>query len=672
MPKLDALQRAIAQPVIQAGFVLLLLTVITLSIYWPGLNGAFHLDDFQNLAALKNLPDGQLSDRLLFFVFNGQAGPAGRPISLATFLLNDISWPSQAWSFKYTNLLIHLLNGILIFVVALRLLPLLPIAFAQHQDKHILCAGLCAMLWTWHPLQLTTVLYVIQRMTELTTLFMLLGIIAYLNWRPQIDQRPLASYIKITLALGACSLLALLSKENGALIFLYLLLLEYVLLQPHQTIQHKHWRKWRAAVLVLPNIVILAYLGAKTNTFSETYQFRNFSLWERMLSECRVLFEYLYHIFLPKLGGNGLYHDDYVVSRGLLDPATTLFAVIGIIALLFAAFKYRQKHPLLSFAVLWFFASHVLESTFLPLELYFEHRNYLAIFGICLALPVYVMQLPVKVKPAAYSATFVVFIILATFTRLDASFWGQPTLTPFIWAEEHPKSIRAAQDAAKIALEHNDVGLASKLIDRSLGFYPADAGLLMESLVLSCFEGKYKPSELDNITQKLQNASYSSVAIRFVKYLHARVPLKECPDFSLAQLASVTQAFLDNPRFHQRKTRHVLYYQMGNIAVANRNLNAAMENLDKSSEYQQSAQVPLEQTKLLISAGLFDDAFRYIKIAREYDNTAANVFLRHVYKQEIDALYAYLDNWTKQHQKPPAPNNRHSRRGKLLEKKVNT
>src|SRR5690606_32282116 len=65
------------------------------------------------------------------------------------------------------------------------------------------------------------------------------------------------------------------------------------------------------------------------------------------------------------------------ISRSIIDPWTTLGAIVAIIlCLLFAAAKAR-KYPLLTFAILFFFLNHLVEGTVIPLELVFEHRNFI-------------------------------------------------------------------------------------------------------------------------------------------------------------------------------------------------------------------------------------------------------------------------------------------------------
>src|SRR5690606_28428671 len=115
------------------------------------------------------------------------------------------------------------------------------------------------------------------------------------------------------------------------------------------------------------------------------YGSRNFGMAERVLSEARAICDYLFRILLPSLRGGGIYHDDFAVSRGLADPWTTAPALLVVAMLVGIAVWRRRRWPVFAFAILWFFAGHLLESTVFPLELYFEHRNYVPMIGILFA-----------------------------------------------------------------------------------------------------------------------------------------------------------------------------------------------------------------------------------------------------------------------------------------------
>ena len=122
-----------------------------------------------------------------------------------------------------------------------------------------------------------------------------------------------------------------------------------------------------------------------------------------------------------------LYHDDITLSRGLLEPWTTLPAALGIAGLIAAAWLARRRAPVAGFGIAFFLGGHLLESTVLPLELAFEHRNYLPAFGPLLALCYYLPHpgltrrwLPLR---RAALPLLAVLCALVTWPRADA--WGR-------------------------------------------------------------------------------------------------------------------------------------------------------------------------------------------------------------------------------------------------------
>ena len=74
-------------------------------------------DDYINL---KGLSEVSSRPGLIDFVFGGHAGPGGRFISLASFVANYQDWPSNPWGFARLTLILHALNGALLFLLLFR------------------------------------------------------------------------------------------------------------------------------------------------------------------------------------------------------------------------------------------------------------------------------------------------------------------------------------------------------------------------------------------------------------------------------------------------------------------------------------------------------------------------------------------------------------------------
>src|SRR5690606_4062183 len=132
---------------------------------WPALTGPFLFDDFPNLEHLAAL-DGRLDLASLANYASLYRSEPGRPLSMLSFVINDFDWPSNPWSFKYTNLMLHLLIGTIIFGFT-RTLARLRDPVAAHAD---LVALLTMAAWLLHPMQLSTSMLVVQRMTQVSAL----------------------------------------------------------------------------------------------------------------------------------------------------------------------------------------------------------------------------------------------------------------------------------------------------------------------------------------------------------------------------------------------------------------------------------------------------------------------------------------------------------------------
>ena len=192
-----------------------------LMVYFVGLKGGFIFDDYPNLEPLGTYGTIDSWDKVRNFLSSGFAGPTGRPISLASFLINDNTWPSIAYSFKYTNIMIHLLNGVLLYWAILLLLR----NYNYKEQQAIWIALIASGIWLLHPYFVSTTLYVVQRMAQLATLFTLIGIIGYLKARLLLAHKPILAYFYMALSIGLCTILATYSKENGALLPLLILVL---------------------------------------------------------------------------------------------------------------------------------------------------------------------------------------------------------------------------------------------------------------------------------------------------------------------------------------------------------------------------------------------------------------------------------------------------------------
>jgi len=433
--------------------VLVLLAAIlcaTYAVYRPGLSGPFLFDDTLVIGSNPHLAVTSLTlPALKEAALTGHSGPLGRPLSMVTFALNRYAGGLHAHGFKVTNVVIHMANGAAVFILSWLILTAYRRRFAPAlPELHIkvLSAVACAV-WLLHPLNLSSVLYIVQRMNELSAFFTLGGLICYLWGRLRMDDDKTGMPLVVAGVLVFAPL-AVLSKENGALLPLFMLVLEAVLFRFETPTARgrKALTVFFVVTVALPAAVLVLSLMIVPDWALHGYQSRDFTLSERLMTEARVLWRYLYWILFPLSGSLGFFHDDFTVSRSLALPWTTAAAIAGHGALLTAAVVLRRKAPLLTLAVLFFYAGHVMESTIFPLELVFEHRNYLPMVPVLLAAVFYLYRLAVSVgryRHAVYGGLFLLVLVLGYATAVRADRWSDISRFAVQQLQHHPHSPRA-------------------------------------------------------------------------------------------------------------------------------------------------------------------------------------------------------------------------------------
>jgi tetratricopeptide (TPR) repeat protein len=437
--------------------------VLAVACYLPGLSSGFLFDDFVNLDALGNRGPIDTWPAFWRYLTSGSADPLGRPLSLLTFLLDARDWPADPAPFLRTNLLIHLLNAALLFRLLLRIEP-------RHDDRHGMVAALAAGLWVLHPLLVSTTLYVVQREAMLPATCVLLALNLFAWGR----QRFAASngrtgFAAMATAILAGTLFASLAKANGMLLPVLAWVLAATVLRSTQEDSGLHpdvrarlaW--FDRFALTAPSLCIGLYLLAPLLHWNEILHNRPWTIGQRVLTEPRVLLHYIDLLVMPRVLSPGLFNEQLAASRDILHPATTLPALLAIAAAIAIALALRVRRPRLAAAMLFFFGAQALESSTVPLELYFEHRNYLP--SMLLAWPlahaiVYWRAPP----PVRFAVAVGLLVMLGTITWQRASLWGQPGVQARIWALNNPQSARAQATAAMALLDAGQPQRAASLL----------------------------------------------------------------------------------------------------------------------------------------------------------------------------------------------------------------
>jgi hypothetical protein len=232
--------------------------------------------------------------------------------------------------------------------------------------------------------------------------------------------------------------LALFSKENAALYPIYILLLTlYVIRENKITITRlsKTIKIYNSLMVlsVFAGLIILLYY--RDLLILNGYNTREFTIYERLLTESRVVIYYMAQIIIPLPSSMGFFHDDIIISNNLLHPLTTLTSIVSIVSLIYISFSKFNKYPTLGFGLLFFFTSHLFESTIFPLEIAFEHRNYIGMWGIILALSYFLTI--IKLNKYIF---ITICLTLSSLTLYRSSIWTNlNTMYPYMLSI-HPHS----------------------------------------------------------------------------------------------------------------------------------------------------------------------------------------------------------------------------------------
>ncbi len=366
-------------------------------VYAEGLHGPFLFDDYVDILGFARNQLQQLTLPALLDVARGDEHSIfKRGLSKVSFGLNFFfAGGFDVFAFKLTNLVIHCVNATLAFWLAFLLAGRLQLDMVGG-DAALPFVAACATAFIWlvHPIQLTTVLYVVQRMTSLSALCVMAGLIVFVLGRIRLQNGYSGGLLWLICGVVFGGGVGYLFKQNAALIpfFAYAIERFFFSMDALPAPRRRALTWFYRVVVFAPILAGCAALAVGADVIWGTYVYRDFSLLQRLLSEARILFFYLLLIFVPNVRWFSLFHDDVPFSQDLFHPWTTFPALLVWGALILIALVAMRRRRLWGFAVLWYLAGHAMESGVFGLELVFEHRNYLPSFGVFFVVVVYLYR----------------------------------------------------------------------------------------------------------------------------------------------------------------------------------------------------------------------------------------------------------------------------------------
>ena len=612
---------------------------IALAVAWvcyrPAIGGAFQLDDHANLGGLAYVKDAESA---WDFILSGTAGPTGRPLALATFALQAASYEDGAGAFITINILIHLLNAI-VLAGCLYQLSLMR-SVARHRAAMV--AAVAAGFWVLLPLLATATLLTVQRMTTLSAMFVLLGLAGYLYARARLDSAPGTAFAGMSASLVAGTVLAALCKESGLLLPVFVLVIECTLLERPAKVTMQRWRSWQAVFLLVPVSILLLYLASAASYPDYTIARRGFNGWERLLTESRLLWSYLQKALLGVPSQLGIFQGSPALSRSMLEPLTLLASLAWILAATLGV-AWRRRYPLAAFAVLWFLGGHLLESTVIPLELYFEHRNYIAIAGPLFAVvSVAVLAGPRWQRPAMGVAG-IAFVLNAYWLYSFAALWGQPSASSRFWANQYPDSVRAVTTLATYQLAEEGPLAALQTLDRFVIDHPEHAYLRIQELNVLC---RIAPDHdhrqvIERLDQGLSAVTFTFTAGTMLSELFSAATSSGCASVTPQTVADLADRLRENPRYRQVSLYSQFHFKLlAGIARYQGRYDATLEYLQKAIAFKPSSELNMMMVTALAGAGDFDAANEFIEDAHE--KGPANPVRAAQWRRDLDGLQSYI------------------------------
>jgi Flp pilus assembly protein TadD len=377
------------------------------------MTASFQYDDYFNISENPDITINTLSFASLKGAWLSEAG-GFRPVAYVSFALNYYFGGVDTVSYHVVNIIIHVINAYLIYLIMLFLFS--HDSLDKESKRRVsLSAFFTALIWLVTPINSQAVIYIVQRMTLLMTLFFLLAFYVYL----------LSKREKKVLYLTLCLIfyfLSLLSKQNGIVLPLIIITYEFIFVKKGELENiNKEEKLFLLALFILLLIPLFIYKDAIHKQFIEGTGY-GFTVYERTITQFRVFVIYLSLVLLPVPGRLSLTHE-ISKSTSLFSPVTTFFSLIFIAAIFILAILRIKKSKLLSFAILWFFITASVEAI-VPVELIYEQRIYLPpIFLIGSFVCFIVNHLYSKNKAIALPLLLCIVVVLGAFTSVRGKVW---------------------------------------------------------------------------------------------------------------------------------------------------------------------------------------------------------------------------------------------------------
>ncbi|MBC8433840.1 MAG: hypothetical protein H8D96_18165 [Desulfobacterales bacterium] len=581
-------------------FAFVSLFIIIFAIYGNTFQVPFHFDDYVHITHNKKLHITELTLENIKKTFTHYNSPHSiyRPVAYFSFALNYFFGRDNVTGYHLVNISIHLTSSFFLFLFIFNTLKL-PAIKEKCDSNAYLISLLATVMWASNPVQTQAVTYIVQRMASMAGMFYIIAMYLYLKGRT--SNRAYAQIIFFVLC-SVAALLALGSKENALMLPLSLIFYDLMLIQ---SISKENIKKnlmfFLLCVLIVVGFGFIATYGKPLSPFA-AYKIRPFSLTERVLTESRIIVFYISLLLYPMTARLNLTHD-ITISYSLFNPLSTIFSILFIGSIIAVALFLAKKRPLISFSLIFFFLNHIVESTILPLELIYEHRNYLpSMFFFVPFAVLFIKSLSYFAYKKSMQTIITVFTILVIVGQGHATY-----MRNYTWKSEGSLWLDAVSKSFYLSRPH-----------MNLGKYYFDKGFIGKAI--------------------LEN----KLAIKFNRYLNTGY--RVTPHLNLIACYFKTNEFdkvIEHSTLAQKINPNIssTYDDMAAALIETGDLDAAYVNIKKSLSINKNNALAYNILgRILLEQGHFQSAVSELKKALNIDSnmTEAIINIALAYRQNKD------------------------------------
>jgi hypothetical protein len=548
-------------PLRQAAWFLMAAMVVGAALYSSALSGGFVFDD-EALPFRRGFQDDPL-----------WAWLAGvRPVLMFSYWLSYIVSGQDAYGFHVFNLLIHVVNSGLVYMVLFRLLSLAGWDSAKRQ----VAAVVGGTVFLIHPLATESVSYIAGRSESLAAFFMLLTYVVFLG------RYPAAISWRRSLAVLALFGMAVATKENAVAMAGVLLLTDLSQPQPFSTKGLR--RNYRLYLLMAPCVAFAGVWVARmlAGAPSAGFSFKEFTWYQYAFTQARAIFAYIGLAVIPL--SQSVDHD-FPISHTVTEHGAILYmALLG--ALVSAAIVFRRRYSLACFGLLMFLILLAPTSSIVPIaDPLVERRLYLPLVGLILIACEFIGRIR---RPAiVVSLIGLTLVIFAALCFERNRLWANPVQLWAMAAQESKSKGRPYWELAETLIAKNRCADAVPYLEQGERLMPHDYAIEVAwGKILECL-GKN-----EDALQRLQRAaaiSQNSSVYQWIGLLYGEMGRSE--EAGLALQKAVQLGPDDGAAY---SALGLWYESTGNAAEAERQYRKALA-IDSHSREAQRGLVRLQK-----------------------------------------------------------------------------